>query len=68
MSHHIIGGFFGGKCDVVSNYCKLFKYIFVPLDMEKDKFNWYVDTKHARSDPTLCGPDGNYFKPIELLK
>jgi hypothetical protein len=25
MSHHIIGGFFGGKCGVVSNYCELFK-------------------------------------------
>jgi hypothetical protein len=50
------------------NYCRLFKYIFVPLDMEKDKFNWYVHTKHARSDPALCGPDGNYFKPIDLIK
>ena len=25
MSHHIIGGFFGGKCGIVSNYCELFK-------------------------------------------
>lgn len=43
-------------------YCKLFKYIFVPLDMEKDKFNWYIDAKIARDDEKLCGSSGNYFK------
>jgi hypothetical protein len=25
MSYHIIGGFFGGKCEKVSEYCELFK-------------------------------------------
>jgi hypothetical protein len=36
--------------------------------MDKDKFNWYIDTKYARTDPNLCGPDGKYFKLIDLIK
>jgi hypothetical protein len=43
-------------------YCKLFKYIFVPLDMDKDKFNWYIDSETSRSNEKLCGKLGNYFK------
>ena len=49
------------------NYCRLFKYIFVPLDMEEDKFNWYVESNFARKDKTICGPDGKYFKENEKV-
>jgi len=61
-----------------NNYsvCRLFKY---PLCSSEDydvitdfknyfesndnHFHYYIETNACRSDETLCGPDGEYFKP-----
>ena len=39
--------------------CILFKYKFAPINNE---FELYVETEYARSDNSLCGPNGEYFK------
>ena len=40
------------------NYCKLFKYIFVPVNHTTD---YYIDTETARNNDELCGKTGKYF-------
>ena len=39
--------------------CKLFKYSFAKIQNED---NYYIDTDLARTDVSLCGPYGIYFK------
>ena len=41
--------------------CKLFKYLNIITDYPFDFFN-YIDVELCRSDKSLCGPNGVYFK------
>ena len=51
------------KCIYFDNgSCRLFKYKFATTET---MVNYYFDADWCRLDETLCGPDANYFKPID---